>query len=186
MTASASNIPLLQSHSAKRTCAGFNTRGRGSVFDCAVDWFSECVTGKKSIEKPKEVLGGNQSGLEINVAQDDWEWMADTASAKARCVRHPSSATQIINLSGKADWPPDSAVGAVSGGHGNQMRSTMTEIDKGKTVTLEELVVSTLAMVDAVTKLLIEKGVISEAEFKEKLLKERATYRTLLHNAKPH
>jgi hypothetical protein len=32
--------------------------------------------------------------------------------------------------------------------------------------------VSTLAMADAVAKLLIEKGVISEAEFKEKLLKE--------------
>jgi hypothetical protein len=31
-------------------------------------------------------------------------------------------------------------------------------------------------MADAVTKLLIEKGVISEAEFKEQLLKERATY----------
>jgi hypothetical protein len=46
--------------------------------------------------------------------------------------------------------------------------------------------VLTLAMADAVTKLLIEKGVISEAEFKEQLLKERATYQTLLHNAKPH
>jgi hypothetical protein len=31
-------------------------------------------------------------------------------------------------------------------------------------------------MADAVTKLLIQKGVISEAEFKEQLLKERATY----------
>jgi hypothetical protein len=38
---------------------------------------------------------------------------------------------------------------------------------------------------DAATNLLIEKGVISEAEFKEQLLKERATYQTLLHNAKP-
>ena len=35
---------------------------------------------------------------------------------------------------------------------------------------------------NAVTKLRIEKGVISEAEFKEQLLKERATYQTLLHN----
>jgi hypothetical protein len=61
----------------------------------------------------------------------------------------------------------------------------MTELDKDKTVTLEELMASTLAMADAVTKLLIEKGVISEAEFKEQLLKERATYQTLLHNAKP-
>ena len=52
-------------------------------------------------------------------------------------------------------------------------------------VSLQELVVSTLAMADAVTKLLIEKGVISEAEFNEQLLKERATYQTLLQNAKP-
>jgi hypothetical protein len=50
-------------------------------------------------------------------------------------------------------------------------------------VTLEELMVSTLAMANAVTKLLIEKGVISEAEFKEQLLKERATYQRLVHNA---
>ena len=43
----------------------------------------------------------------------------------------------------------------------------MAELDKGKTVSIEELVVSTLAT-DAVTKLLIEKGVISEAEFRGK------------------
>ena len=57
----------------------------------------------------------------------------------------------------------------------------MTELDKGKTVTLEELIVSTLAMVDAVTKLLIEKGVISEEEFKQKLMEERATYQKILN-----
>jgi hypothetical protein len=34
----------------------------------------------------------------------------------------------------------------------------MTKIDGDKTVTLQELMVSTLAMVDAVTKLLIDKG----------------------------
>ena len=62
----------------------------------------------------------------------------------------------------------------------------MTELDKDKNVTLEELMVSTLAMMDAVTKLLIQKGMISETEFKEQLSKERATYQTLLHNAKPH
>jgi hypothetical protein len=39
---------------------------------------------------------------------------------------------------------------------------------------------------DAVTKLLIEKGVISEAEFKEQLLKERAAYQALLQNPKTH
>jgi hypothetical protein len=52
----------------------------------------------------------------------------------------------------------------------------MTDLDKGTTVSLQELVVSTLAMVDAVTKLLIEKGIICEEEFKEKLSEERATY----------
>jgi hypothetical protein len=36
--------------------------------------------------------------------------------------------------------------------------------------------VSTLAMADAVTKLFIEKGIITEAEFKEKLMEERATF----------
>jgi hypothetical protein len=41
--------------------------------------------------------------------------------------------------------------------------------------------VSTLAMADAVTKLLIEKGVITEAEFKQKLLEERAIYQKLLN-----
>jgi hypothetical protein len=41
--------------------------------------------------------------------------------------------------------------------------------------------VSTLAMADAVTKLLIEKGVITEAEFKQKLLEERPTYQRILN-----
>ena len=57
----------------------------------------------------------------------------------------------------------------------------MAELEKKKTVTLEELMVSTLAMVDAVTKLLIEKGVISEEEFKQKLMEERATYQKILN-----
>jgi hypothetical protein len=57
----------------------------------------------------------------------------------------------------------------------------MTDLDKGKTVSLQELMVSTLAMVDAVTKLLIEKGIISEEEFREKLMDERATYQKILN-----
>jgi len=57
----------------------------------------------------------------------------------------------------------------------------MAELDKDATVSLKELMVSTLAMADAVTKLLIEKGVITEAEFKEKLLQERAIYQKLLN-----
>jgi hypothetical protein len=57
----------------------------------------------------------------------------------------------------------------------------MAKIDGHKTVSLQELMVSTLAMVDAVTKLLIEKGIISEEEFKEKLSEERATYQKLFN-----
>jgi len=57
----------------------------------------------------------------------------------------------------------------------------MAEFDKDAMVSLKELMVSTLAMADAVTKLLIEKGVITEAEFKEKLLQERAVYQKLLN-----
>jgi hypothetical protein len=38
--------------------------------------------------------------------------------------------------------------------------------------------VSTLAMTDTRTKLLIEKGVITDQEFKAKLSAERATYPT--------
>jgi hypothetical protein len=41
--------------------------------------------------------------------------------------------------------------------------------------------VSTLAMTDALAKLLIEKGVITDAEFKEKLLQERAVYQGILN-----
>ena len=57
----------------------------------------------------------------------------------------------------------------------------MAELEAGKTVSLEELMLTTLAMADAVTKLLIEKGVITEAEFKQKLLEERAVYQRILN-----
>jgi hypothetical protein len=56
----------------------------------------------------------------------------------------------------------------------------MAEDDKQKTVTLEELMVSTLAMTDAVVKLLIEKGVITDDEFKKKLSEERGNYLVVL------
>ena len=46
----------------------------------------------------------------------------------------------------------------------------MAELDKAKPVWLEELMVTTLAMTDALAKLWIEKGVITDAEFKQKLL----------------
>ena len=52
-----------------------------------------------------------------------------------------------------------------------------TRTDK---VTLEELMVSTLAMTDAVTKLLIAKGVFTDEEFKTQLSAERSNYLAVL------
>ena len=57
----------------------------------------------------------------------------------------------------------------------------MAELEKSKTDSIEETMVSTLAMADALTKLLIEKGVITDAEFKQKLLEERAVYQRILN-----
>jgi hypothetical protein len=56
----------------------------------------------------------------------------------------------------------------------------MGELDKDQTFTLTELMVSTLAMIDAITKILVEKGIMSEAEFREHMAKERATYQALI------
>jgi len=55
----------------------------------------------------------------------------------------------------------------------------MGELDKGGTVTIEELLVTSLAQTDAVAKLLIEKGVFTQAEFMEKIKAERATYQAM-------
>jgi len=49
-----------------------------------------------------------------------------------------------------------------------------------KKFTLEELMVSTLAMTDALAKLLIAKGVITESEFKAQMSTEGANYRAVL------
>jgi hypothetical protein len=46
----------------------------------------------------------------------------------------------------------------------------LAELDKRKPVSLEELILANLAQSDALTKLLIEKGIITDAEFKQKLL----------------
>ena len=45
----------------------------------------------------------------------------------------------------------------------------MATVDKGGTVTIQELLVTSLAQTDAVAKLLIEKGVITQDEFMEKI-----------------
>ena len=48
-------------------------------------------------------------------------------------------------------------------------------------VTMEELLVSSLAQTDALAKLLIEKGRITREEFMQKISEERATYRKLFN-----
>jgi hypothetical protein len=55
----------------------------------------------------------------------------------------------------------------------------MAELDKTATVTMQELLVSSLAQTDALAKLLIEKGLITEKEFLGKLAEERGTYQQL-------
>jgi len=47
-------------------------------------------------------------------------------------------------------------------------------------VTVEELLVCSLAQTDALSKLLIEKGVITQQEFLAKIAEERATYQHML------
>ena len=55
----------------------------------------------------------------------------------------------------------------------------MAELDK-KPVTMEELLVSSLAQIDALAKLLIAKGLITQEEFMRKISEERATYQKVL------
>ena len=56
----------------------------------------------------------------------------------------------------------------------------MTELDK-RPVTMQELLVSSLAQTDALAKLLIEKGLITREEFMQKISEERATYQKLMN-----
>ena len=56
----------------------------------------------------------------------------------------------------------------------------MADEIKTDKVTLEELMVSTLAMTDAAVKLLIQKGVFTDEEFKAQLGTERANYMAVL------
>ena len=55
----------------------------------------------------------------------------------------------------------------------------MGPLNKQGVVTLQELLVSSLAQTDALSKLLIEKGVITQDEFLEKIKLERATYQAM-------
>ncbi len=48
-------------------------------------------------------------------------------------------------------------------------------------VTFQELLVSSLASTDALAKLLIDKGIITQQEFLQKIAEERATYQRMLN-----
>jgi ABC transporter substrate binding protein len=50
-----------------------------------------------------------------------------------------------------------------------------------KPVTMEELLVSSLAQTDALAKLLLAKGLITGDEFMQKISEERVTYQQLLN-----
>ncbi len=56
----------------------------------------------------------------------------------------------------------------------------MATVDKQGVVTMQELIASSLAQTDALTKLLIEKGIITKEEFMQKLSAERAVYQAML------
>jgi len=56
----------------------------------------------------------------------------------------------------------------------------MATVDKQGAVTMQELIASSLAQTDALTKLLIDKGLITEAEFTKQLSKDRAVYQAML------
>ncbi len=60
----------------------------------------------------------------------------------------------------------------------------MARLDKGCTVSLQELIVSSLAQSDTLTKLLIEKGLITQAEFMQKLSAERAVSQGMFKKVK--
>ncbi len=56
----------------------------------------------------------------------------------------------------------------------------MGTVDNQGVVTMEELIASSLVQTDALTKLLIEKGIITEAEFTKQLSTDRAVYQAML------
>ena len=57
----------------------------------------------------------------------------------------------------------------------------MTQSSIQSPVTIQELLISSLAQTDALAKLLIEKGLITREEFIRKISEERATYQKLFN-----
>ncbi len=60
----------------------------------------------------------------------------------------------------------------------------MGTLDKQGAVTMQELLVSSLATADALAKLLINKGLITQAEFTKQLSTDRAVYQAMFQRAK--
>ncbi len=60
----------------------------------------------------------------------------------------------------------------------------MGTLNKQGVVTMQELLVSSLAAADALAKLRIEKGLITEAEFTKQLSTDRAVYQEMFQRAK--
>jgi len=60
----------------------------------------------------------------------------------------------------------------------------MATVDNQGVVTMQELIASSLAQTDALTKLLIKKGIITKEEFTVKLSDERAVYQAMLKDAR--
>ena len=56
----------------------------------------------------------------------------------------------------------------------------MAQPDKQAAVTTQKFLFSTLAQSDALSKLLNDKGIITQAEFMEKPSRERAVYQRML------
>jgi hypothetical protein len=59
----------------------------------------------------------------------------------------------------------------------------MAELNKQASVTMQELLVSSLVQADALANLLIDNGVITREEFMKKLSAERAVYQRLIAEA---
>jgi hypothetical protein len=55
----------------------------------------------------------------------------------------------------------------------------VADTKEDETVQLLELLVSSLAQVDALSKLLIEKGVIEEEEYLQQIARDRAAYQAM-------
>jgi len=57
----------------------------------------------------------------------------------------------------------------------------MAAATKQTPVTIQELLISSLAQTDALSKLLIDKGIITKQEFLAKISEGRATYQRMLN-----